>query len=76
LRYLPAILLERVAKFVARQGGKIMVYYDKIGRKGDKNLESYFHGLCNDGHPFSNEAASKYAPLSADLLYIDTRSSR
>ena len=32
-----SILVERTVKFVSRQNGKLMVYYEKIGRKEDRN---------------------------------------
>ena len=46
-----SIVVERTAKFVARQDGKMMVCYEKIGCKEDRRIESYFHALRNDGQP-------------------------
>ena len=52
------ILVERAVKFVGKQNGKLMIYYEKIGRKEDRSIESYFHELRTNGHPFSNETAA------------------
>jgi hypothetical protein len=65
-----SILLERAAKFVARQNGKMMVYYEKMGSNEDKKLESYFHELRSNGHPFSSENARRYDPLSSEELSL------
>ena len=61
-----SIVVERATKFVTKQDGKMMIYYEKIGRKEDKRIESYFNELRTTGHPFSSEAASKYSPLSPE----------
>jgi Protein of unknown function (DUF3800) len=63
-----SILIERSAKYAARQNGAIMVYYEKAGKTEDKLLEQYFRDLRTAGNPFSPETSSKYAPLDASAL--------
>jgi hypothetical protein len=62
------ILLERTAKFVARRNGKAMIYYEKIGKTEDKQIDSYFHELRTNGHPFDVGRAQKYNPLPQEEL--------
>lgn len=62
------ILLERTAKFAVRRDGKVMIYYEKIGKTEDKLIESYFRELRTNGHPFDTGRAQKYQPLSPEEL--------
>lgn len=57
------ILLERTVKFVASRDGKVTVYYEKIGRREDRLIESYFRSFRAEGHPFNQNNAAKYNPL-------------
>ncbi len=63
-----SILIERSAKYAARQNGAIMVYYEKAGKTEDKLLEHYFKDLRTAGNPFNPETSGKYAPLDASAL--------
>jgi len=63
-----SILLERVSKYVALQGGKVMVYFEKAGRKEDRLITSYFNDLRDSGAPFSTETSTKYAPLTSNQI--------
>lgn len=60
-----SILLERVSKYVALHNGKVMVYFEKVGKKEDKLITSYFNNLRGSGTPFSSETSSKYEPLKS-----------
>ncbi len=62
------ILLERTAKFVARQNNAVRVIYEKIGRNEDRLIEGYFRVFRANGHPFNPGTASKYEPLSPEEL--------
>lgn len=60
-----SILVERSAKFVAINNGKLMVYFEAAGKKEDKLLKQYFNELRSTGHPFDAARSNKYSPLSA-----------
>ncbi|MGM0457447.1 MAG: DUF3800 domain-containing protein [Cyanobacteriota bacterium] len=63
-----SILLERVSKYVVLQGGEVMVYFEKAGKKEDKLITSYFNDLRDSGAPFSAETSTKYAPLTSNQI--------
>ncbi len=60
-----SIIIERCAKYVDRKNGKIMVYYEKMGKKEDRLIEQYFEEMRTSGHPFNSDNAEKYLPLSS-----------
>jgi hypothetical protein len=64
-----SILVERVGKYVAQQDGKVMVYFEKAGKKEDRLLTSYFNALRDLGTPFSAENSAKYEPLEASQFH-------
>ena len=63
-----SILLERVSKYVVLQGGEVIVYFEKAGKKEDKLITSYFNDLRVSGAPFSSETSTKYAPLTSNQM--------
>lgn len=63
-----SILVERAAKYVNLQGGQLMIYYERMGKKEDKLLESYFQTLRNEGTPFNPQTSSKYNPMDSGKL--------
>lgn len=63
-----SILLERVSKYVALQEGKVIVYFEKAGKKEDKLIACYFNDLRGAGAPFSAETSTKYEPLTSDQI--------
>ncbi|MBF2080635.1 MAG: DUF3800 domain-containing protein [Synechococcales cyanobacterium T60_A2020_003] len=63
-----SIVLERVAKYVAQKNGKVMVYFEKAGKKENRLLKHYFNDLRNSGTPFSQENSAKYNPLETSQL--------
>jgi hypothetical protein len=67
------ILLERVSKFVNCHKGEVIVYFEKVGKKEDRLIHSYFNQIRNHGLPFDPQTSEKYAPLSQQQLqYILT----
>lgn len=64
-----SILLERVAKYIVQENGKVMVYFEKAGKKEDRLLTSYFNALRDSGSPFSAENSAKYNPLPASQFH-------
>lgn len=63
-----SILLERLGKFVAADDGKVMIFFEKAGKKEDKLLIGYFRELRENGLPFNRDTSSKYAPLKSSQL--------
>lgn len=63
-----SILMERVGKYVLLQDGKVMIYFEKAGKKEDKLITSYFKNLRDSGAPFNAETSSKYAPLTSNEM--------
>ncbi|URR36106.1 DUF3800 domain-containing protein [Thermosynechococcus sp. HN-54] len=59
-----SILIERVAKYVLLQNGKVMIYFEKAGKKEDRLITHYFKSLRDSGAPFNAETSSKYSPLT------------
>lgn len=63
-----AILIERAAKHVRTQNGRMMVYFEEIGSREDKQIKSYFKEIRSNGMPFNQTTSSKYSPcVVADL---------
>jgi hypothetical protein len=60
-----SILVERAAKYVQSQGGRMMVYFEEIGKNEDRKIKNYFKDLRSQGHPFNKETASIYSPYTA-----------
>jgi len=63
-----SILLERVSKYVSLQDGKVMVYFEKAGKKEDRLISSYFNNVKYQGAPFNPETSGKYQPLTSNQL--------
>jgi len=63
-----SILVERSAKYVQKQQGKLMVYYEKIGKVEDKKIEAYFKDIRSNGLPFNQVTSQIYNPLTPDKL--------
>ncbi len=57
------IVVERAAKYIASEGGKLMVYFEKIGKKEDRIIKGYFNELRSKGSPFNPSTSDKYSPL-------------
>lgn len=60
-----SILVERAAKYVQSQGGRMMVYFEEIGKNEDRKIKAYFKDLRSQGHPFNEQTASIYSPYTA-----------
>lgn len=63
-----SILVERSVKFVGDKDESIMIYYEESGKREDRLLKQYFKDIRSSGHPFDPANASKYSPLSAELI--------
>ena len=63
-----SILIERSAKYVQKQQGKLMVYYEEAGRVEDKKLKDYFKDIRLRGLPFNQSTSQKYNPCSGETL--------
>lgn len=65
------ILVERVAKYVASQGGTFEVFFEQSGKKEDRMIKNYARTLKKQGLPFTKETSSKYMPFThADFKRI------
>lgn len=64
-----SIAVERAAKYAALKNGTLMVYFESAGKKEYTLLKKYFNELRSQGHPFDNNRASKYSPLSIGELF-------
>lgn len=58
-----AILAERAAKYADRQGKCLEIYFERAGKREDRDLIAYLKQLKAEGMPFSGPDASKYAAL-------------
>ncbi|BAQ67044.1 hypothetical protein GM3709_3809 (plasmid) [Geminocystis sp. NIES-3709] len=65
-----SILLERCAKYAFANNEKIMIYYEKMGKKEDKLIEQYFQEIKEQGLPFDSNNSEKYSPLSIKELNL------
>jgi Protein of unknown function (DUF3800) len=63
-----SILVERCAKYTFENNGKMMIYYEKMGKKEDRLIENYFEELRQKGLPFDTNKSNKYFPLSVEEL--------
>jgi len=63
-----AILIERAAKYADTQGGTVMVYFEKAGKKEDRLIKGYFQELRSLGLPFNATSSSKYSPMNSSQL--------
>jgi len=61
-----AILVERAAKHAQRCNAKLEIYFERAGRKEDRNLLSYHKALKVDGMPFDEGRSAQYESFSAD----------
>lgn len=62
------IVVERTAKYAIKRNGKIMVYFEKIGRVEDRKLKKYFEELRSQGMPFDGKRSAAYQPLHSPTL--------
>ncbi len=58
------VVVERAAKFAMTEDRKLRVYAERCNKPEDRMLQSYYDGLRKDGHPFANDNAGKYGPLT------------
>lgn len=62
------ILVERSVKYIQKQNGKLMVYYEEVGKVEDRKVKSYFNEIRSNGLPFSQNTSQKYNPCTNTTL--------
>jgi hypothetical protein len=60
------ILVERAAKYVDERGGTMEVYFERSGRKEDRDMLGYMRQLKEQGIDFDPGKSEGYRPLSAE----------
>ena len=58
------IVVERSAKLVARENGRLRVYVERSGREIDKTIRGYYDELREQGMPFTDNMR-QYSPLES-----------
>jgi len=61
-----AILIERAAKYAARSGGWLEIYFEQAGQKEDRDILSYARALETEGMPFDSGTSGAYQGLQPD----------
>ena len=60
-----AILVERAAKFAARNESALEIYYEGAGKTEDRAIEEYAKALRSEGMPFDQGNSAGYQNLTA-----------
>lgn len=63
-----SILVERAAKFVATQDGKLRVFVEKSDKRTDRIVRGYYDELRDTGAPFAATTSAKYEPSDSETL--------
>lgn len=61
-----AILIERVAKYVAEQNGILLIRFEGAGKREDRAIIQYARDLKNIGMPFNTDTSKKYDGLQPE----------
>ncbi len=61
-----SILIERAAKYVDDHDGAMEVYFEKSGKKEDRNIIQYMRDLKTDGLAFNEKTSGGYTPLAPE----------
>lgn len=61
-----SILVERVSKYAANNGGRLKLRFEETGKKEDRAIAEYFKDLKIVGMPFDTSTSSRYDFLKAD----------
>jgi hypothetical protein len=61
-----SILVERAAKYVADNGGRLKIRFEEAGKKEDRALMGYVKDLKTAGMPFDTSTSSKYDFLKVE----------
>jgi hypothetical protein len=62
------ILVERVGKYVSRNGQRFKIICERCGKREDREIVRYFRDLRKDGHPFNLETSAKYGSSNAEFF--------
>jgi hypothetical protein len=66
-----SIVVERAAKYAAKQKLKLRVMVERSSKKDDAKLESYYKSLKEKAAPFDPGTSAKYAPMDpVDFEYV------
>jgi len=68
LKSATVIVVERAAKIVAVQGGKLYVVFERGNTSSNNIIRAAYAELRNTGAPFNQSTSSKYSPLSSASL--------
>lgn len=60
------ILAERAAKFADRHDRKLEIFFERSGKREDRDIIRYLRELKREGNPFNPATSSVYAPFTAD----------
>lgn len=63
-----AIVIERAAKYVLRQNGRLYVVFERGNTSSNELIRKVYSGLLTSGPPFSVQTSSPYAPLTHDQM--------
>ncbi len=61
-----SILIERAAKYVDDHDGAMEVYFEKSGKKEDRDIIQYMRDLKTDGLAFDEKTSGGYTPLAPE----------
>jgi hypothetical protein len=60
------VAVERALKFARDRGERLRVHIERSDKKVDRMVEGYYDDLKAKGHPFDQNNASKYTPLTPE----------
>lgn len=63
-----SIVVERSAKYVFSQDGRLRVLAERSDKKTDKTIKGYYEDMRGNGMPFSKGNSEKYVPAETQLL--------
>ncbi|MCP5245887.1 MAG: DUF3800 domain-containing protein [Burkholderiales bacterium] len=60
------ILVERAAKFSDDRGRQLEIFFERAGKKEDRDIKGYIRELKRDGNIFNSQTSKKYTPFSSE----------
>jgi hypothetical protein len=61
-----AILVERAAKYAARSGAHLQIYFEESGKQEDRAIQAYARLLETEGMPFDPDTSKTYDELKPE----------
>jgi hypothetical protein len=61
-----AILVERAAKYAARSGAHLEIYFEEAGKQEDRAIQAYARLLETEGMPFDPDTSKSYDELKPE----------